>query len=120
MLYSRYYFTLLPRILSSALLPALGGRAICVSSRAQQLAPLERKVESVAGAKEEERKSLINMGWTLAPPKVVIKAQPEGGGERNVEIKALDQQDEGNVVVAIGRVVVYDGETLIIADRITY
>jgi LPS-assembly protein len=94
--------------------------AICVSSRAQQLAPLERKVESVAGAKEEERKSLINMGWTLAPPKVVIKAQPESGGERNVEIKALDQHDEGNVVVAIGRVEVYDGETLIIADRITY
>jgi LPS-assembly protein len=120
MLYPRYHFTLLPRILLSALLPALVVSAICVSSRAQQLAPLERKVESGAGAKEEERKSLINMGWTLAPPKVVIKAQPEGGGERNVEIKALDQHDEGNVVVAIGRVEVFDGETLIIADRITY
>ncbi|HMB29317.1 MAG TPA: putative LPS assembly protein LptD, partial [Blastocatellia bacterium] len=60
------------------------------------------------------------MGWTLAPPKVVIKARPEGGGERNVEIKALDQHDEGNVVVAIGRVEVFDGKTLIIADRITY
>jgi LPS-assembly protein len=94
--------------------------AICVSSRAQQLAPLEGKVESGAGAKEEERKSLSNMGWTLAPPKVVIKARPEGGGERNVEIKALDQHDEGNVVVAIGRVEVFDGKTLIIADRITY
>src|SRR5262245_41011316 len=119
MLYPKYYFTLLPRILSSALLPALVVSAICVSSRAQQLAPIERKVESGAGAKEE-RKSLINMGWALAPPKVVIKAQPEGGGERNVEIKALDQHDEGNVVVAIGRVEVFDGETLIIADRITY
>src|SRR5215470_14407069 len=119
MLYPRYHFTLLPRILSSALLPALVVSAICVSSRAQQLAPLERKVESGAGA-EEERKSLSNMGWTLAPPKVVIKARPEGGAGRNVEIKAEDQHDEGNVVVAIGRVEVYDGETLIIADRITY
>src|SRR5262245_61145714 len=120
MLYPTYYFTLLPRILlSSALLPALVVSAICVSSRAQQLPPIERKVESGVGAKEEERKSLINMGWTLAPPIVVIKARPEGG-ERNVVIKAEDQQDEGNVVVAIGRVEVFDGETLIIADRITY
>src|SRR5215475_12221878 len=120
MLYQRYHFTLLLRILSSALLPALVVSAICVSSRAQQLAPIEGKVESGAGAKEEERKSLSNMGWTLAPPKVVIKARPEGGGERNVEIKAEDQHDEGNVVVAIGRVEVFDGETMIIADRITY
>src|SRR5262245_18908994 len=118
MLYPKHYFTLLPRTLSSTLLPALVVSAICVSSRAQQLAPIERKIESGAGA-EEERKSLSNMGWTLAPPKVVIKARPEGG-ERNVEIKAEDQHDEGNVVVAIGRVEVFDGETLIIADRITY
>ena len=79
MLYPRYYFTLLSRILSSALLPALVVCAICVSSQAQQLAPLERKVESGAGAKDEESKSLSNMGWTLAPPKVLIKARPEGG-----------------------------------------
>jgi LPS-assembly protein len=118
MLYPRYYFTRLPRILSSALLPALVVSAICVSSRAQQLAPLERKVESGAGA-EEERRSLSNMGWTLAPPKVVIKARPDGG-ERIAEIKAEYQYDQGNVTVAIGRVEVFDGETLIIADRITY
>src|SRR5215475_8342287 len=103
MLYQRYHFTLLPRILLSALLSTLVVSASSVSSRAQQLPPLERKVESGAGAKEEEKKSLINMGWTLAPPIVVIKARPEGG-ERNVVIKAEDQQDEGNVVVAIGRV----------------
>jgi LPS-assembly protein len=118
MLYPRHYFTLLPRILSSALLPAFVVSLICVSSPAQQLAPLERKVDSGAGA-AEETKSLSSMGWTLAPPKVVIKARSEGG-ERNVEIKAEDQHDEGNVVVAIGRVEVFDGETLIIADRITY
>src|SRR5262245_14227183 len=118
MLYPRHYFTLLPRILSSALLPALVVSAICVSSRAQQLAPIERKIESGAGA-EEERKSLSNMGWTLAPPKVVIKARPEGG-ERIAVIKAEYQYDQGNVTVAIGRVEVFDGETLIIADRITY
>src|SRR5262245_22490629 len=111
MLYPRYYFTLLPRILSSALLPALVVSAICVSSRAQQLAPVERKVESGSSAAAEEKKSLGNMGWTLAPPKVVIKARPEGRAERNVEIKAEDQHDEGNVVVAIGRVEVFDGET---------
>src|SRR5262245_17303898 len=116
MLYPRHYFTLLPRTLSSALLPALVVSLICISSPAQQLTPLERKVESGAGAAEES-KSLGNMGWTLAPPKVVIKARPEGG-ERSVEIKAEDQQDVGNVVVAIGRVEVFDGETLIIADRI--
>src|SRR6266540_1663675 len=37
MLYPRHYFTLLPRILSSALLPALVVSVICVSSLAQQL-----------------------------------------------------------------------------------
>jgi LPS-assembly protein len=54
------------------------------------------------------------------PPKVVISARPNGGGVRDVEIKAEDQQDDGNVVVAIGRVEAFDGKTLIIADRITY
>jgi len=93
---------------------------ICVSSRAQQLEPLERKVESPSGAAEEEKKSLLNMGWTTPPPKVVVRARPNGGAEREVEIKAEDQYGEGNVVVAIGRVEVYDGETLIIADRVTY
>src|SRR5262245_12602365 len=118
MLYPRHYFTLLPRTLSSTLLLAIVVSAICVSSPAQQLAPLEKKVESGPGA-EEERKSLSNMGWTLAPPKVVIKARPDGG-ERIAEIKAEYQYDQGNVTVAIGRVEVFDGETLIIADRITY
>jgi len=120
MLYPRYYFTLLPQILSSALLPILVVSAICVSSRAQQLAPLERKVESGSSAATEEKKSLSNMGWITPPPKVVISPRPNGGSEREVVIKAEDQQDEGNVVVAIGRVEAFDGETLIIADRITY
>src|SRR5262245_12375439 len=120
MLYPRYHFNHLPRILSSALLPVLLVSVICVSSRAQQLEPLERKVESPGGAAEEERKSLSNMGWTTPPPKAVVLARPNGGAERNVEIKAENQYEQGNVVVAIGRVEVYDGETLIIADRITY
>jgi LPS-assembly protein len=93
---------------------------ICVPSRAQELAPLERKVESPSGVAEEDKKSLLNMGWTTPPPKVVVRARPNGGAEREVEIKAEDQYGEGNVVVAIGRVEVYDGETLIIADRVTY
>jgi LPS-assembly protein len=120
MLYPRYHFTYLPRILSSALLPALLVSVICVSSQAQQLAPLERKVESPSGASEEERKSLLNMGWTTPPPKAVVRARPNGGAERDVEIKAEDQQGVGNVIVATGRVEVYDGKTLIIADRATY
>ena len=95
MLYPRYHFTYLPRILSSALLPALLVSVICVSSQAQQLAPLERKVESPSGAAEEERKSLLNMGWTTPPPKAVVRARPNGGSEREVEIKAEDQHGRG-------------------------
>lgn len=120
MLYPRYHFTHLTRILSSALLSTLVVSVICVSSRAQQLTPLERKAESPSDASEEERKSLLNMGWMTPPPKAVVRARPNGGAEREVEIKAEDQHGEGNVVVAIGRVEVYDGETLIIADRVTY
>lgn len=120
MLYPRYYFTYFPRIPLSALLPVLLVSVICVPSRAQELAPLERKVESPSGAPEEDKKSLLNLGWTTPPPKVVVRARPNGGAEREVEIKAEDQYGEGNVVVAIGRVEVYDGETLIIADRVTY
>jgi LPS-assembly protein len=120
MLYPRYHFTYFPRIPLSALLPVLLVSVICVPSRAQELAPLERKVESPSGVAEEDKKSLLNMGWTTPPPKVVVRARPNGGAEREVEIKAEDQYGEGNVVVAIGRVEVYDGETLIIADRVTY
>src|SRR5262245_24615557 len=104
MLYPRYYFTLLPRFLSPILLPALVVSAICVSSLAQQLTPLERKAESGASATAEEKKSLGNLRGTPPPSITVISARPNSGGERNVLIKAEDQQDEGNVVVAIGRV----------------
>jgi LPS-assembly protein len=120
MLYPRYHFTHLPRILYSALLPALLVSVICVSSQAQQLAPLDRKVESPSDVAEEDRKSLLNMGWPTPPPKAVVRARPNGGVEREVEIKAEDQHGEGNVIVATGRVEVYDGKTLIIADRATY
>src|SRR5262249_37485632 len=120
MLYPRYYFTLLPRILSSAFLLLLVASVICISSLAQQPADLERKAENPVDAAEQERKSLLNMGWMATPPKAVIKARPNGGAERNVEIKSEEQYDQGNVTVAIGKVEVFDGETLIIADRITY
>ncbi len=120
MLYSKYHLTLLPRILLSALLPVLAMSVMCVSSRAQQPANLERKVENPIGAAEEERKSLRNMGWMAAPPKSLISDQPNGGAERKVEIKSEEQYEQGNVIVAIGKVEVSDGESLIIADRITY
>jgi LPS-assembly protein len=146
MFYPRYYFTLLPRILSSALLPALVVSVFCVSLRAQRLVILERKVESGAGAAEEEMKSLGKMGWMLAPPKEVIKARADGGDERPaekartdgrderpaekartdggperpVEIESEEQDRQGNVIVAIGNVHLFDGEILIIADRVTY
>src|SRR5215510_11415463 len=116
----RYYFTHLPRILSSALLPTLIMSVICVSSRAQQMASTERKVESGAIAEaEEERKSLGNKGWMLAPPKAVIKARTDGHVPQ-VEIKSEEQYEQGNVTVAVGNVHVSDGDILIIADRITY
>src|SRR5262245_26534492 len=116
----RYYFTHLLRILSSALLPTLIMSVICVSSRAQQMASTERKVESgVIAEAEEDRKSLGNKGWMLAPPKAVIKARTDGG-ERQVEIKSEEQYEQGNVTVAVGNVHVSDGDILIIADRITY
>src|SRR5262245_62719227 len=108
----RYYFTHLPRILSSALLPTRIMSVICVSSRAQQMASTERKVESGAIAEaEEERKSLGNKGWMLAPPKAVIKARTDGG-ERQVEIKSEEQYEQGNVTVAVGNVHVSDGHSL--------
>ncbi|MGH9752722.1 MAG: LPS-assembly protein LptD [Blastocatellia bacterium] len=93
---------------------------ICVSSLAQQPAPLERKIETPIAAAEGESKSLRNMGWIVAPPKSLISDQPNGGAERKVEIKSEEQYEQGNVTVAIGNVQVSDGEILIIADRITY
>lgn len=130
MLYPRNYFTLLSRILSSAILPTLVASVICVSSRAQQPMNLERKVETPiiatpgsaapGSAADDERKSLLNMGWLAMPPIAIIKAQPDGGAERKVEIKSEEQYEQGNVTVAIGDVQVSDGEVLIFADRITY
>lgn len=116
MLYLKYHFTLLPRILLSVLVASV----IYVSSRAQQPAKLERKVENPIDAAEEERKSLRNMGWMVAPPKSLISDRPNGGAEREVEIKSEEQYEQGNVTVAIGKVEVSDGESLIIADRIIY
>src|SRR5262245_18650588 len=120
MLYPRYYFTRSPRILSSAFLAALVASVICVSSRAQQPANFERKVENPISAAEEETKSLRNMGWMVAPPKAMVKARPDGGAERKVEIKSEEQYEQGNVTVATGKVEVFDGESLISADRSTH
>jgi LPS-assembly protein len=123
MLYPKYHFTLLPRTLLLALLSALVAPVICISSLAQQPANLERKVENPVSAAEEEKKSLRNMGWMLAPPKTMITAQPDGAdgaAERKVLIISEEQYEQENVTVAIGNVQVSDGESLIIADRITY
>src|SRR5437899_10775168 len=120
MLYPRYYFTQLPRILSSVFLPVLLAGVICVSSRAQQPADLERKAENPIDAAEQEKKSILNMGWAVAPPKATITARPNGRGERNVEIIAEKQDREGKVVVATGKVEAFDGQTLSIAERMTY
>ncbi|HZF39245.1 MAG TPA: putative LPS assembly protein LptD [Blastocatellia bacterium] len=93
---------------------------ICVSSRAQQPANLERKAENPIDGAGEERKSLLNMGWVNPPPKAVISVRPDGGGKRDVNIVSDEQYDQGNVTVAIGNVRVSDGVVQILADRITY
>jgi LPS-assembly protein len=81
---------------------------------------MDRKAEPPVYAPDEEKKSLINMGWSVAPPKAVINVRPDGRAERKVEIKAEEQHEQGNVVIAIGSVEVSDGQTRIFADRITY
>lgn len=122
MLYSKYHFTLLPRILLSTFLPVLLASVICVSSRAQQPMNLEKKAETPIVTAEGERKSLRNMGWVVAPPKAVIKAQPiDSGPGRLLDITAEDQDArEGGVVIYTGNVQAFDGDVLIIADRMTY
>src|SRR5262249_61787859 len=104
MLYPRYYFTLLPRILSSAFLLLLVASVICISSLAQQPADLERKAENPVGAAGQERKSLLNMGWMATRPKAVIKARPNGGAEPTGENKSEHQCDPASVSCGIAKV----------------
>jgi LPS-assembly protein len=115
-----YYFTQLPRTLLSILLPALVVSVISVSSRAQQPADHEKKVETPVQPADDEKKSLVNMGWAIASPKATANVPPDGKPGRNVDIIAEYQYEQGNVSIAIGNVHVSDGEILIIADRITY
>jgi LPS-assembly protein len=101
---------------------------ISVSSRAQQSADLERKVENPVHtarvtsppSPEDEKKSLLNKGWNVAPPKTIINASPDGKPRRNVEINAEHQDRNGDVAIATGRVEVSDGQTRIFADRVIY
>ncbi|HKQ78650.1 MAG TPA: LPS assembly protein LptD [Blastocatellia bacterium] len=78
----------------------------------------EKKVENPIGAAEEERKSVRK----AAPvAKMTLTAQQNGSAaERKVVINSDNQNGQGNVIVYTGDVQVYDGESLIIADRVTY
>ncbi len=120
MLYQKWRLAPLRRIFSSILLPILVASAIRVSALAQQPPSLEKKVEPTIGAAEESIKSLRNMGWMPPLPRAMINALPNERGWRDVEIKSEEQYEQGNVVVAIGAVQIFDGDVLIIADRITY
>src|SRR5262245_7642202 len=120
MLYTRYLLARLPRILWSAPLPVYLLITLCVSSQAQQPLNIEKKVENPLGAAEEERKSIRN---TRPVAKLTVVAQQNGvTAERKVNINSekQDTYKEGNVIVATGDVQVSDGESLIIADRVTY
>src|SRR5688572_6203459 len=110
MRHSTYCFTQLPRFFLSILLPVLVASVICASSRAQQPTDIERKGEQAAYPADEEKRSLINMKWSVAPPKAVINGRPDGRSERKVEINSEEQYEQGNVTVAIGNVRVSDGE----------
>ena len=120
MLYPSHLLARLPQILWFALLPVF---LIVVSVgriQAQQPGSVEKKVENPIGAAEEERKSVRNI---TPAPKLTIIAQSNGGAaERKVNINSekQDADKEGNVIVATGDVQVSDGESLIIADRVTY
>jgi len=119
MLYTRYLLASLPRIFWSALLPAYLLITLCVSAQAQQPSNTEKKVENPIGAAEDERKTI-----RVAPPatKLTIVTQNGAASDRKVNINSekQDADKEGNVIVATGDVQVSDGESLIIADRVTY
>jgi LPS-assembly protein len=106
-----------------------------VSSRAQQPVEVERKVENPVytapvlskpslpaqlPTQLDKRTSLFNMGWSVAPPKAIINARPDGAARREVDIKAEHQDRNGDVAILTGRVEVSDGQTRIFADRIIY
>src|SRR5262249_38173345 len=121
MLYLSHFLARLPQILLSAILPVFLFIVVSVERvQAQQQGSVEKKVDNPIGAAEEERKSIRN---NVPAAKLTIIAQPNGGaGERHVKIDSEKQggDKEGNVVVATGDVHVFDGESLIIADRVTY
>src|SRR5262245_554643 len=120
MLYTRYLLARSPRIFWSALLPVYLLITVCVSSQAQTPSNIEKKVENPIGAAEDERKSVRN---ATSASRMTIVAQQNGvTAERTVKITSDDQgfDKEGTVLVATGDVQAFDGESLIIADRVTY
>src|SRR5215510_12247625 len=120
MLYPSHLLARLPQILRFALLPVFFIVVSVGRVQAQQPGSVEKKVDNPIGAAEEERKSVRNI---TPAPKLTIIAQSNGGAaERKVNINSekQDADKEGNVIVATGDVQVSDGESLIIADRVTY
>ncbi len=90
---------------------------VCVlPSAAQQTENIEKKVENPIGVAEEQRKSLRR----TAPSKRTIVAQPKPGEQRKVEISSEHQEGQGDVVIASGNVQAFDGDILIVADRMTW
>jgi LPS-assembly protein len=119
MLYLRNLLAGLPQNLPTFFLLAFPLSVIIVINvQAQQPDSPERKVENPTGAADEQRKAERQ----VTPSKVSIVAQTGTGDKRDVVITSerQDPEDRGNVIVARGNVQVTDGETLIIADRVTY
>jgi LPS-assembly protein len=83
---------------------------------AQQPETIEKKVENPIGAAEEEKRALRRTN----PQKISIVAQVEPGQSEYAVSRADKNEKVGDVVVLTGNVQVTFGDTLIIADRITF
>jgi LPS-assembly protein len=86
-------------------------------SLAQQTENIEKKVENPIGAADEETRALRR----TAPQNISIVAQVEPGAQSEYAISHTDKKEKvGDVMVLTGNVHITYGDTLIIADRITF
>jgi LPS-assembly protein len=86
------------------------------TAAAQQPENIEKKVENPIGVAEEEKRALRRTN----PQKISIVAQVEPGQSEYAVSHADKQEKVGEVAVLTGNVHVTFGDTLIIADRITF
>jgi LPS-assembly protein len=86
-----------------------------LAQQPENIEKIEKKVENPIGAAEEEKRALRRT------QKISIVAQVEPGQSSEYAISRTDKKEKvGDVVILTGNVQVTYGDTLIIADRITF